>query len=199
MSSSFPEQAVYYYLKRHFSDAINGDRECLDGKELDIYIPSCKIAIEYDGQTWHKDIKKDENKDLLCKEKDINLYRIREDNCKSINTSNSSIYMYKYQDWNELNKIIIDILKKLGINDTDVDILRDEYSIKEQYYITSLKDSLGNLYPNISKEWHPIKNGNITPFNVLPDTHDSYYWLCPKCGNTYKAMVKNRVRMEFFR
>ena len=104
--------------------------------------------------------------------------------------------MYKYQDWNELNKIIIDILKKLGINDTDVDILRDEYSIKEQYYITCLKNSLGNLYPNIAKEWHPIKNGNITPYNVLPDTHDSYYWLCPKCGNTYKAMVKNRVRMK---
>ena len=84
MSSSFPEQAIYYYLKKHFPDAINGDRECLAGKELDIYIPSCKFAIEYDGQTWHKDIKKDENKDLLCKEKDINLYRIREDNCKLI-------------------------------------------------------------------------------------------------------------------
>lgn len=89
--------------------------------------------------------------------KDINLYRIREDNCKLINTSNSSIYIYKYQDWNQLNVIIIDILKKLGIYDTDIDILRDEYSIKEQYYIASLKDSLGNLYPNIAKEWHPIK------------------------------------------
>ncbi len=196
MSSSFPEQAIYYYLKKHFPDAINGDRECLAGKELDIYIPSCKFAIEYDGQTWHKDIKKDENKDLLCKEKDINLYRIREDNCKLINTSNSSIYIYKYQNWNQLNVIIIDILKELGIYDTDIDILRDEYSIKEQYYIASLKDSLGNLYPNIAKEWHPIKNGNITPYNVLPDTHDLYYWLCPKCGNTYKAMVKNRVRMK---
>lgn len=58
MSSSFPEQAIYYYLKKHFPDAINGDRECLAGKELDIYIPSCKFAIEYDGQTWHKDIKR---------------------------------------------------------------------------------------------------------------------------------------------
>lgn len=82
------------------------------------------------------------------------------------------------------------------IYDTDIDILRDEYSIKEQYYIASLKDSLGNLYPNIAKEWHPIKNGNITPYNVLPDTHDLYYWLCPKCGkektsNKPKVKVKN--------
>ena len=26
----------------------------LEGLELDIYIPSLKIAIEYDGATWHK-------------------------------------------------------------------------------------------------------------------------------------------------
>lgn len=196
MSSSFPEQAVYFYIKKYFPDAINGDRKILQGRELDIYIPACKTAIEYDGENWHEDIKKDRDKDVICKEKNIHLYRIREENCKLINTSDTCIYTYKYQDWNQLNVIIIEILNKLGIINKDIDICRDEYLIKEQYYISSLKDSLGNIYPNIAKEWHPTKNGSISPYNVLPETHDSYYWLCPKCGNTYKAIVKNRVRMK---
>lgn len=196
MSSSFPEQAIYFYIKKYFPDAINGDRKTLDGRELDIYIPTIKTAIEYDGETWHKDIKKDENKADMCKKNHINLYRIREDNCKSLNTPDTFIYTYKYQDWKQLNLIIIDIINKLGIKYVDVDICRDEYLIKEQYYLSGLKNSLGIMYPDIAKEWHPTKNGNISPYNVLPETHDSYYWLCPKCGNTYKAIVKNRVRVK---
>lgn len=196
MSSSFPEQIIYFYIKKYFPDAINGDRKILKGRELDIFIPSCNIAIEYDGETWHKNLAKDMNKDMLCREKNIVLYRIREDNTESNNNTGNNIYTYKYQDWEHLNKIIIELLNNLGIEDTDINIKRDEYRIKEQYYILSLKDSLKSLYPDIAKEWHPTKNGNISPDQVLPETHDSYYWLCPKCGYTYKAMVKNRVRMK---
>lgn len=28
----------------------------MDGKELDVYIPDLKIAIEYDGAYWHSDV-----------------------------------------------------------------------------------------------------------------------------------------------
>ena len=45
--TSFPEQAIYYYIKRVFSDAINAYRQFK--QELDIYIPSIETAIEYDG------------------------------------------------------------------------------------------------------------------------------------------------------
>ena len=59
-----------------------------------------------------------------------------------------------------------------------------------------MKDnSLAVLYPDIAKEWHPTKNGNITPDQISSETHDSYYWICSKCGKEYKAMVKNRVRV----
>lgn len=45
MRTSFPEQAIYYYVKSFYPDAINGDRSILDGKELDVYIPSINVAI----------------------------------------------------------------------------------------------------------------------------------------------------------
>ena len=48
--------------------------------ELDIYIPSQKIAIEYDGATWHK-TKEHQARELkkykFCKNNGIHLIRIK--------------------------------------------------------------------------------------------------------------------------
>ena len=63
LKTSFPEQAVYFYIKKKFPDAINSYKEIFkNGMELDVYIPSLKIGIEYDGIAWHKD-------NLLAKER----------------------------------------------------------------------------------------------------------------------------------
>lgn len=66
--NSFCEQSVYFYIKQAFPDAINSDNHI--GMELDIFIPSKNIAIEYDGEVWHKSVKKtliDIQKNALCK------------------------------------------------------------------------------------------------------------------------------------
>ena len=56
-------------------EIILNDREVLDGKEIDIYIPSKKIGIELDGVYWHskKDKKYHLEKTKLANEKDIKL------------------------------------------------------------------------------------------------------------------------------
>ena len=195
MSSSFPEQCIFYYISRYFKDAINGDRKVLDGRELDIWIPSLKFAIEYDGKKWHSDFLKDLEKDKLCKEKGIVLYRVREKGNKSLETKNSVSFEYDYEDWNTLSMIIKKILTDIGVKNGDVNILRDEYTIKENYYKKSLDSSLEKLYPELAKEWHPTKNGKITPDLVVAETHDNYYWIC-RNGHTYKASPKNRIRMK---
>ena len=52
--TSFAEQAMYYYIKQVFPDAINSYKDIfVKSMELDIYIPSLKIGIEYDGVYWH--------------------------------------------------------------------------------------------------------------------------------------------------
>ncbi len=76
LQTSFPEQAIYFYIKRLFPDAINGDHHLK--MELDIYIPSKKVAIEYDGMFWHKNSKSDERKNKLCRENKIFLFRVKE-------------------------------------------------------------------------------------------------------------------------
>lgn len=60
------------------------DRHVLKGKELDIYIPSKKLAIEYNGNMWHtekygKDSKYHLSKTLECEKAGIRLIHIFED------------------------------------------------------------------------------------------------------------------------
>lgn len=193
LSSSFPEQAVYYYIKKVFPDAINGDRQVLKGLELDIYIPSIKVGIEYDGLTWHQ-LNKDLLKNIACKNSNIRLIRIRERGCESID--NCECYYYEYQDWDSLNKIIIDIISIIGDKTIEVNIQEDNARIKESFYNILKDNSLQIKYPKIAKEFHPTKNGFITPDMIIAESHDKYYWLCPNCGNEYLASVKNRVRVN---
>ena len=75
--TSFPEYVLVYYLQQSGLEAVHSYKG--KGYELDIYIPSLKIAIEYDGYYWHKHrTKKDLEKNYKCKKDGIKLYRIRE-------------------------------------------------------------------------------------------------------------------------
>lgn len=53
----------------------------LGGKEIDLYHPGLKIAVEYDGEYAHREIQKDIEKNQLFKELGIVVYRFREPRC----------------------------------------------------------------------------------------------------------------------
>lgn len=65
------------------TEILSNDRNTLNGDELDIFIPSLKIAIEYDGLFWHCEALKGKNyhldKTKKCEEKGIKLIHIFED------------------------------------------------------------------------------------------------------------------------
>ena len=37
---------------------VKSDRKTVFGHELDIYVPSLKLAVEFDGLYWHNELKK---------------------------------------------------------------------------------------------------------------------------------------------
>ena len=77
--TSFVEQVIFYYVKKLYEEAEN--RYSYNGVELDIYIPTLKIAIEYDGAYFHStagSAEREEKKDNFCAENDICLVRLRE-------------------------------------------------------------------------------------------------------------------------
>ncbi len=80
---SKPEIEISNMLKTFGVECINNDRVQLNGRELDIYIPKYKIAIEYNGNFWHNekyiDRYKHFNKMIECQKKGIKLIQIFED------------------------------------------------------------------------------------------------------------------------
>jgi len=51
------------------------------------------------------------------------------------------------------------------------------------------KSGLGS---DFTKEWHPSKNGDLTPFDVSPFSHRMIWWRCEK-GHEWKADVRSRT------
>jgi DNA-directed RNA polymerase subunit RPC12/RpoP len=45
--------------------------------------------------------------------------------------------------------------------------------------------------PSIARQWHPVKNGDLTPEDVTPGSHKKIWWVCEK-GHEWQASVKNR-------
>ena len=82
---SKPETDITKFIKTFYNDEIvNNARNIIAPLELDIYIPSEKIAIEYNGLKWHsEEFNKDSNYHLLklnkCNEQGIKLIQIFED------------------------------------------------------------------------------------------------------------------------
>lgn len=55
-----------------------------------------------------------------------------------------------------------------------------------------LSNCLAVLQPVLAAEWHPIKNGSLTPYEVLAGGHKKVWWKC--CfGHEWQAKIKSRV------
>jgi len=53
---------------------------------------------------------------------------------------------------------------------------------------------LATLYPEIAAQWHPIKNGSLTPKDVLSKTHKKVWWQCEK-RHEWIASITNRTNL----
>ena len=53
--------------------------------------------------------------------------------------------------------------------------------------------NLAIQYPNLTKEWHPTKNEQITPFEVTPGSGKKVWWQCTK-NHEWRASVTGRTR-----
>ena len=190
--TSFPEQAILYYIKKSFPDAVNGDRNVLDGKELDIYIPSKKTAVEYDGKNWHKSTERDEIKSALCLEKKVNLIRIREIGCPPVNNYTDVIYNVRYEDYEQLGKIISLIISSLKGEMPDIDIARDRLEIFSQYIFSIKEKSFAQLFPEKLNEWDYEANGKLNPETVTIGSKKKIYWKCSQ-GHSYQQNVRDKV------
>ena len=65
-----------------------------------------------------------------------------------------------------------------------------------------LHDSIEYTHPEIAKQWHPTKNGNLLPSQVTHGTLKKVWWLCnniscqEKCPHEWEATIGSRCGKE---
>ena len=209
--TSFREQAFFYYIKQIFSDAVSRYQAPWLGRfELDIFIPSRILAIEYDGVAWHHQEKfeRERRKFSLCRERGIRLIRIKEQMPEETVGHDLADEILSVEDiergenFQNLVQLVLDRIDprsnmwtrrdpRLVHSPIHVDLDRDRFMIRSVFGV--IKGSFGERYPELAREWHPTLNDEQTPFMFKPGSSFKAWWICPKCGREYEATISHRV------
>jgi superfamily II DNA or RNA helicase len=58
----------------------------------------------------------------------------------------------------------------------------------------SKTNSLATLFPDIAAQWHPTKNGDVTPKDIVPGSNKKFWWKCSVAGDhEWRVSVANRT------
>lgn len=209
-TTSFPEQAIYYYIKKLYPDTINRCREIFDnGMELDIYVPSIRFAVEFDGANWHNDEEahqKEKKKYNICKSNNITLFRVKEHTGEQWDDVADAVYIIHRKSYEkDLPEVISAILDSIDPktnlftrkipnafhSSIDVNIERDRNAIME--YLSEIPNSLVEVRPDLIQDWNYEKNGNITPDMFGINNNDKVWWKCHTCGHEWQTSIIHRA------
>lgn len=191
--TSFPEQAIYFYLRKLFPDAV--DRYYLPNSktEIDIFVPSLNVGIEYDGVYWHKSkADRETQKYQKCQEHGITLYRIRESTRVIDGIADAIIIRHKPYNFETLDSALVELFSLMGVQ-IAVNTFENSAIIRAQFYTELASNSLATLYPEVADEWNTEKNGAITPSMVSYGSNVPYWWKCSICQREWSAAVADRT------
>lgn len=186
-NTSLPEFALVFYLEKSGVNVIHSFKDY--GYELDIFIPSRKVAIEFDGYFWHKNKhRKDIEKNRQCQKDGVKLYRIRE-GLPSLNDSSVDIVIRR--DQKDLSQAIESLVGEIVGKSIDVNLKRDEISIENLRDYMEKEDSLLFVNPEVAKEWNFERNGKLQPEYFAPNSGKRVWWKCVQ-GHEWQATILSR-------
>ena len=189
--TSFSEQILFYYISKEVTAE---SRYLINGFEIDIYIPSLKVGIEYDGMFFHSSKRSQEKeikKNTFCQDNCIRLIRVKESDFEKI--EDDLIYTIPTKGYSNLYHVIRAIFTKIGITaQLDFNIERDRFYILEQYVYAEEKNGLVKQYPSIAEQWDRLRNGRIRPECIKPSSNQKFWWKCQN-GHRWLAAVYSRV------
>ncbi len=202
--SSKPELRIFSEVKFLFNDTVS--RHKIESYEIDIFIPSKKIGIEFDGSYFHKNSNdKDLIKNNICKKNNIKLIRIREKPLRKLSSKDILI-----EHNSEITKLTIDLIvnqiSKTCDNNDKIKI--EQYTTKKSFINKELYQDLLNNIPSpfienslkathsdLCKEWDYIKNNPLKPENYTYGSKQNVWWICSK-GHSYDMKITNRTILK---
>ena len=183
LRTSFTEQAIAFYLSKTLEVKPHHKE---GGFNFDIFIPSLKYVIEYDGMFWHakeETAKRDKRKDKYCKKKGWHIIRVKE--ADKINKVEGN-HIYAQRRNTDYVWLIGEVCKQLGIlPPADIDIDRDTPEIYSRVNPVEKPGSLQEKKPELLKYWNYEANNPVKPDMVAPFSHLAFSWHCPDCGHEW--------------
>jgi len=202
--TSIPEQAIFYYVKRVFPDAVNRKKFPTEtGKkyEADIFIPSIKVAIEYNGVYWHKNlIERDLAKNTFFANNSIFSIIVREGTLQNIQIKNGIILTHRVKgsEGLHMDEVITAILHELAkhTNDSEQKKAASNFILTYENYEIDYPIILKRIFTKPCKEnitnncvfrmWDYEKNKGIDPTSIPKNTTARLWFRCPD-GHSFRT------------
>ena len=189
--TSVSEQIIYKFLLEYFPDAKNSYK-INKNTDLDIYLPSVNIGIEYDGVRYHKNkCYKDIEKSKRILSHGIRLIRIRENGCPPFILEDCKLITVdcNFKGLKEILPTLLNNIAEITANkyyfkefdfnnhlrDLKAEFSNLPYEKSLEYY---LKEINNNITPLVAI-WDTTLNGKLTPRQVSPKSTVEVYWRCP--------------------
>ena len=209
--TSFPEQAFRFYLQKCTSDIQSCQDDVYTKRNIDILLPSQKTAIEFNSLYYHTTVNKSHRASadlgkIYTLAQYYRVFVIVEEGAELplylhplVHTISVPIFALNRKICLRYNDVILELLQSLFPNrDTypNINIMRDQLSILQQYIHSSVKNSFETQYPLLAQDWHPTLNGHLTPNMFAPTVSYKFYWVCRSCGKPYQASMGNRIKIN---
>lgn len=177
-----------------------GWRRKFDGVECDIYIPERQIAIEVDGEYWHKSkIEADQEKTAVFKDRGITLFRVRDRRLPSVSgitvqfSPSQALIAVCLALVAEINRMHPDKALYQYLTEGRQRSERDFRKMIARLPAPPIGETLADLYPDVAAEWDYDANIPLTPGLFSPGADQKVHWVCPH-GHKWLATIKNRAK-----
>ena len=204
-SSSKYEQAIYYYVRQFFPDAINRHK-LIDNDgvvhEVDVFVPSIRVGIEYDGKPWHSKSarrKIDEEKNASLNDMGVYVIRVRDEGLPKLSPFNGVVFEHGRNSLHT-NQFVEKIMHVLADFVPHYPELRTRLLNFQLSYRENLENNakiMAPLFiekksPNFAshpafKYWDFDKNGDLNPECLQYDSNVFVNFICP----AGKALCEN--------
>jgi rubrerythrin len=200
-NASSIERKFYYFIESIFGedDVENTYSFTTKNKkriEIDIFIKSLNLGIEYDGVYFHAGkFSQDKQKNDILTSHGVDIIRIRETGLNKLREEDV-IYEFDKKGFKKaLYQIFWYIQRKYKLTLEQGEILKnflhqdlENYNLPVEYLVYPLKkNSFLQKHPSLAHYWDKEKNGVLTPDMVSHASTKKVFFKCKECGQSFLA------------
>jgi hypothetical protein len=200
--TSRPEIRIYCELQSIFGTDSVKWKHRMGRFTCDVFLPTYKIAVEYDGVHWHVSEKKDRLKDHFLAKHGMNVVRVREPGLEPL-SQNDIMIKPGEKDLDIIRKLVSNISRDFLLSGEDAERvskylkgsrLRNTKGFNEMLSWLPAPpkgESLEHKNHKLAADWDYEKNSPMVPSGFYPYSNKRVWWKC-QFGHSWRESINNR-------